>query len=85
MEDVVSRSGDKMRQCCVIKKKKIPLNVNGKFYKTVVRPATAYGTVCWALNEKEEINKKVAETGKVVRSVTRLYGIGNEYVMSRGG
>lgn len=61
--------------------------MNGKFYKIDVRPTTMYGTVCWALNKKEERNTKVAETrtAKVMRGVTRLYRIRNEYIMSLGG
>lgn len=42
------------------KKGEIVLKVNGKFYETVVRPATTYEFECWALNKKEVIKMKVA-------------------------
>lgn len=35
--------------------------VKGKFYKTIVRPAMAYGSECWVLNKKEEIKTKIEE------------------------
>lgn len=33
--------------------KKVQLKVKRKFYKTVVKPAIIYGSMCWALNKKK--------------------------------
>ena len=43
----------------------IPLNLKGKFYKTVVIPTLLYGMECWA-NKKQHIqNMSVAEMRKL--------------------
>lgn len=54
---MAKRNGKKRQVNCAIKK--VLLEVIGKFYKTVVSPATMHGLECWVLNEKEEIKTKV--------------------------
>ena len=38
----------------VIYDTKVPIQLNSKLYKTVVRPAMVYGSECWTLRKQEE-------------------------------
>lgn len=48
--------------------------MKGKFHKTFVWPAVIYGSEYWALNEKEEIKLKIADTSapRKLCDMTRL-------------
>ncbi|KAL3516621.1 hypothetical protein ACH5RR_023523 [Cinchona calisaya] len=41
--------------------RKIPLRLEGKFYRTAIRPAMLYGSKCWIVNHTHEQKMKVAE------------------------
>ncbi|KAL6498241.1 hypothetical protein OROGR_028638 [Orobanche gracilis] len=41
--------------------KKVPLKLNGKFYRAVVRPAMLYGSECWAMKKSLESKLEAAE------------------------
>jgi len=61
---------------------RIPMRLNGKFYKSVVRLAMLYGSECWMVDKKIEQITSVAEmrTLRWMSGVTREDRIRNEYV-----
>jgi len=41
--------------------KRIPMRLNGKFYKSVVRLTMLYGSECWAVDKKMEQRMSVCQ------------------------
>ena len=66
----------------VICDKKVPLKLNGKFHKTVIRPAILYGTEAASMKKTEEKKMDVAEMRMLrwMSGVTREDRIRNEYI-----
>ena len=62
--------------------RRIRLRVNGKVYKTVVRPAMMYGAKTWAVKKAQEKKLDVAEMRmlKWISRVTKLERIRNEII-----
>ena len=60
----------------------ISLRVNGKVYKTVVRPAMVYGVETWAVKKTQEKKLDVAEMRMLrwMSGVTKLDRIMNERI-----
>ena len=90
-EDVTSRISTgwmKWRQASgVLCDKRITNKLKGKFYRTVVRPATLYGAECWALKKKHEQSLHVSEM-RMLRwmiGITRKYEIKNHHVREKLG
>ncbi|RZB42155.1 Ganglioside-induced differentiation-associated protein 2 [Glycine soja] len=66
---------------------KVPIKLNGKFYRTAVRPAILYGTECWAVKSQHENKVGVAEM-RMLRWMcgkTRQDKIRNEAIRERVG
>ena len=41
--------------------RRMPVEVNGKFYRIVIRPTMLYGSECWATKKQHICKMKVAE------------------------
>ena len=42
-------------------RKKVPIKLKDKLYKTVIKPTMTYGAECWAVRKKDENRLHVAE------------------------
>ena len=64
----------------VICDRKMPVKLKDKVFKTIIRPAMAYGSECWAVKKKDEDNLNSAEMRMLrwARGKTRLDHIRNE-------
>lgn len=51
--------------------KTVPLKMEKKLYKIVLRPSMMYGSKCWALNKKQGININDVE----IRSFRWIWGV----------
>ena len=62
--------------------RRISLRLNGKIYKTVVRPAMMYGAETWAVKKAQEQKLDVAEMRMLrwMSGVTKLDRIRNERI-----
>ncbi|KAH0454287.1 hypothetical protein IEQ34_016211 [Dendrobium chrysotoxum] len=67
--------------------RKVPLKLEGKFYKMVVRPAMLYGAECWPLKEKHNTKLSVAEMRMLrwMSSFTLRDRIRNEHIREKVG
>ncbi|KAI0493554.1 hypothetical protein KFK09_023673 [Dendrobium nobile] len=67
--------------------RKVPLNLNGKFYKMVVRPVMFYGAECWSLKEKHNTKLSVAEMRMLrwMSGFTRRDRIQNDHICEKVG
>ena len=43
---------------------KVPIQLKGQFYRTMVRPAILYGTECWAVKSQHENKVGVAKMSR---------------------
>ena len=59
----------------VICDKKVPVKLNNKLYKTVIRPTLIYGSECWALHKAEQQRMKML---RWIEGKTRKDRIRNE-------
>jgi hypothetical protein len=55
--------------------RRMPLKLNEKIYKTIIRPVVLYGSECWATKVSDERTLQVTE----MQMVTRMNRIRNEY------
>ena len=59
---------------------KMPIELEDKVFKTIIRPAMTYGSECWAVKKKHESKLNSAEMRMLrwARAKTRLDHIRNE-------
>ena len=65
----------------------MPLQLKGKIYKVVIKPALLYGVECWPTTKAQEHKMQVAETRMLcwMCGHTRLDKIRNEVIRSKVG
>ena len=49
------------RSIRVVCDRKMPVELKGKVFKTIIRPAMTYGSECWAVKKKDENKLNSAE------------------------
>ena len=64
--------GWQKRKCAsgVLFDKRMPVGLNGKVYRMVVKPAMLYGTECWPIKKTQVQRLMVAE----IRMIRWMYG-----------
>ena len=62
--------------------KKVPIKLNDKVYKMVIKPTMTYGTECWAVRKKDENRVHVAEMRMLrwIRDNTRKDHVRNQTI-----